>query len=197
MSATSSRLGLLVCVGTIFLAPLVASATVYSWTRADGALVLSNDLGEVPEDRKKTVSTFTSKLAGRAGAGDAPPSFPPRAATIDSDAYERGFARGVRTATRRVPRARTIRSVQVILQPSAPIVCYPAPAYAFPFYGAVGPFVPFFPYGWGYAYGFRHGRLVAHSHFFPGVRGRSRGLFFPYGHFSHQGFLFGHGFVLP
>ncbi|MCS6925740.1 MAG: hypothetical protein NZ578_07550 [Candidatus Binatia bacterium] len=106
-------------------------------------------------------------------------------------AAARALARGVPSAVPRAPRVRII-----IIQQPTPIACYTALPYDFPFYGFIGPYAPFFPYWGSYAYGFRRGRFVPHSHFFPGTRGRYWGLFFPYGHFSRHGFLFGYGLVV-
>lgn len=209
MSATLSWLGvqLLVC-GIVMLhrAPLT-HATVYSWTRADGVFVLSNDPEEVPEDQRGTAKTFTAKLAGKVRLIEAPPPLPPSPEVSVADAYERGLERGLQTAERQIAAAGeltcTVLSAvpptpptRIIIQQSAPVVRYVAPPNDFPFYGFIGPYAPYFPYGWSYAYGFRRGRLVPHSHFFPGTRGCRRGLFFPHGHFSQNGFLFGHGFVI-
>jgi hypothetical protein len=120
------------------------------------------------------------------------------------------LARNILSAVPRTPPSRII-----IQQPGPTIIREVSPDYSpSPFYGFIGPYVPS-PWGrfqgYGYPYGFR--RLVPHSHFFPGSR-RSLGarrtgvffspafrerhgeLFFPHGHFSHHGFLFGHGFVV-
>ena len=124
-------------------------------------------------------------------------------------AYERGLERGLQTAERQVALAgelaRTVLTAMppapptriIIQQPAPMIVRYVSPDYyAPPFYGFIGPYMPYSPYGFGYAYGFSHGRFVPHSHFFPGTRGQHTGLFFPHGHFFQDGFLFGHGFVV-
>src|SRR5262249_10814488 len=70
--------------------------------------------------------------------------------------------------------------------------------YAPPFYGFIAPYSTYywFPYNFTYPYGFGGGRFIPHSHFFPGARKQPARLYFPYGHASHRGFLFGHGFVL-
>ncbi len=191
----------------IFFLPALTSASVYSWKSADGVLVLSNDLEDVPEHQRKTVKKFTSKFAGKSIPVEvALPPLPSAEANVTS-AYERGLERGLETAERQVAMAgelaRTVLAAvppapptRIVIQQSAPIVRYVSPDYHFPFYGSIGPYAPYFPYGSSYAYGFGRGRLVRHSHFFPGTRGRHRGLFFPRGHFSQNGFLFGHGFVV-
>lgn len=141
------------------------------------------------------------------------------------NAYERGLAQGLHTAERQAALAgelaRTILTAippppppRIIIQQPGPIIIREVSPtyYTPPFYGFLSPYASFnwgLPYG--YAYGFR--RLVPHSHFFPtsrrGLRARRTGLFFsptfraqhgelffPDGHFSHHGFLFGHGFVV-
>jgi hypothetical protein len=141
------------------------------------------------------------------------------------NAYERGLAQGLHTAERQVALAGELaRNIVaaiprpappriIIQQPGPTIIREVSPAYdALPFYGFISPYASFnwgVPYG--YSYGFR--RLVPHSHFFPtsrrSLRARRTGLFFspafrarhgelffPDGHFSHHGFLSGHGFVV-
>ena len=187
-----------------------ASATVYGWKSEDGALHFSNDPGAVPETYRLTAEEFTSKLVGKeVPVEEAPP--PPSLTGEPLNTYERGLERGLEVAERQVALAGELaRSVvaatparppvRVIIRQSAPIVRYVSPGYSgIPFYGFVGPYAPHFstPYYWAsYAYGVGHGRFVPHSHFFPGTRGRHRGLFFPHGHFSQDGFLFGHGLVV-
>ncbi len=210
MSATLSWWGLqlLVCGIVMFHKALLTHATVYSWIRADGVLVLSNGPEEIPVDRRGTVKTFTSQLTGKPTLGEAPAPLPPSPAVSVADAHERGLERGLQVAERQIATAgelaRTVLSAvppvpptRIIIQQSAPIVRYAAPGYDSLFFGFVGPYAPYFPYGWSYAYGFRHGRFMPHSHFFPGTRSRRQGLFFPHGHFSQNGFLLGHGFVIP
>jgi hypothetical protein len=143
---------------------------------------------------------------------------------LQMNAYERGLERGLQSAERQVALAgelarNIVASVPrsappriIIQQPGPTIIREVSPAYdALPFYGFLSPYASFswgFPYS--YSYGFR--RLVPHSHFFPGsrrglrarrtglffsptFRARHGDLFFPDGHFSHHGFLAGHGFV--
>ncbi|MBI3304439.1 MAG: hypothetical protein HYZ72_20445, partial [Deltaproteobacteria bacterium] len=137
---------------------------------------------------------------------------PPSPEAEQASAYERGLERGLQTAEHQVALAgelaRTVLAAVppapptriVIQQPAPTIIRYISPAYsAPPFYGFIGPYAPYFfgsLYGFSYAYGFNRGRFVPHSHFFPGTRSRRTGLFFPHGHFSQDGFLFGHGFVV-
>lgn len=195
-----------------------AHATVYGWKGEGGVWHFSNDLDAVPEAQRASAKQFISKTTASA------PVAPPEQGTPTTDsvtavanpqiqAYERGLELGLQTAERQVALAgelaRTVLAAAprtpptriIIQQPGPTIVRYVTPDYyPSPYYGFVGPYAP--PFGWGvssrfpYAYSFRYGRLVPHSHFFPGVRGRQRGLFFPSGHFSHHGFLFGSGFVV-
>jgi hypothetical protein len=175
-------------------------------------LHLSNDPETVPEAQRATAKTFTSKLAGKAAPESTVPIAPPSPEAIPVSAYERGLERGLQAAERQVALAgelaRTVLTAvpqsspsQIIIQQPGPIIVREASPryYAPPFYGFIGPYTPHFwtPYGFGgYAYGFRHGRFVPHSHFFPGTRRRRSGLFFLHGHFTHRGFLFGHGLVV-
>jgi hypothetical protein len=132
--------------------------------------------------------------------------------------YERGLERGLQTAERQVALvselARTFLAAApqppplsppppqvIILQQPATVVRYVSSGPtvdAPPFYGFIAPYSNYygFPYRFTYPYGFARGRFVPHSHFFPGARNRRAGLYFPYGHASHRGFPFGHGFVL-
>jgi hypothetical protein len=200
------------CIGlTFFLWSRLVHATVYGWRGEGGVLNLTNDPEDVPEPQRASAQTFTSKLAGKnvsEGAVTLPPPSPEVEAT---SAYERGLERGLQTAERQVALAgelaRTVLAAVppspptriIIQQPPRTIVRYASPGYGTPFYGFIGPYAPYFfggPYGFSHAYGFGRGRFVPHSHFFPGTRGRRRGLFFPHGHFLHHGFLFGHGFAV-
>jgi hypothetical protein len=156
----------------------------------------------------------------------APPTEPlTTPGNLQMNAYERGLAQGLHTAERQVALAGELaRNIVaaiprpappriIIQQPGPTIIREVSPAYdALPFYGFISPYASFnwgVPYG--YSYGFR--RLVPHSHFFPtsrrSLRARRTGLFFspafrarhgelffPDGHFSHHGFLSGHGFVV-
>jgi hypothetical protein len=200
----------------LFLSAPAAYATVYGWKSESGVLNLSNDLEDVPETQRAAARKFTSKLAGKsapeAAVTPTPPSPEAEPVSTQMSAYERGLERGLQTAERQVALAgdltRTILAAVPRTPPTRIIIQQPAPtivrsvspySYAPPFYGFIGPYAPYFwgwPYGFSYAYGFRWGRFVPHSHFFPGVRGRRTGLFFPQGHFSRDGFLFGHGFVV-
>jgi len=196
-----------------FLASAPARATVYLWRGENGAMNLVNDLDDVPEAQRATAKKFTSKLASKSAPEGAVPSAPADPEAGAPSAYERGLERGLATAERQITLAgelaRTVLTAMppapptriIIQQPAPTIIRYASPYYyAPPFYGFIGPYSPYFPYGFpygfGYSYGFGFGRLVPHSHFFPGVRGVHTGLFFPHGHFSQDGFLFGHGFVV-
>lgn len=192
-----------------------AHATVYSWRDENGRLHFCNDQEEVPEAHRTLAKTFKSKLAAQNPA-EVPVTAPaPSAEPIAPSAYERGLERGLQAAERQVALAgelaRTLLAAApappppsspqiIIIQQPAPVVRYvsPEPAYAPPFYGFIAPYSTYygFPYNYTYPYGFGRGRLIRHSHFFPGARRRRAGLYFPYGHASHRGFPFGHGFVL-
>jgi hypothetical protein len=203
---------LLVGLFLLFPPPLV-HATVYGWKGEGGVLNLSNDPNDVPETQRASAKQFTSKLAGRPVAEDTAVAVtPPSAETASVSAYERGLERGLLTAERQIDMvgelARTVLSAApqpsppptVIIQQPSPsmVVRYVSPDYYSPYYGTIGPYSPYWgwPYGFGYTYGFSRGRFVPHSHFFPVVRGRRSGIFFPQGHFSHHGFLFGSGLVV-
>ncbi|NOT56633.1 MAG: DUF4124 domain-containing protein [Deltaproteobacteria bacterium] len=193
-----------------------AHATVYSWRDEHGKLHFCNAEDEVPEAHRPVAKTFKSRLAASTPVAT-PETAPAPSATPDPiSAYERGLERGLQTAERQVALAgelaRTLLAAAqppppppappqiIIVQQPAPIVRYvsPEPAYAPPYYGYIGPYATAsgFPYNDTYAYGFGRGRLIRHSHFFPGARRRGPGLYFPYGHSRHRGYLFGHGFVV-
>lgn len=195
------------------VSPSLVHATVYGWKGEGGVLNLSNDPNDVPEAQRASAKQFTSKLAGKSAPveetiGAAPPS----TETISMDAYERGLDRGLLMSERQIDMvgelARIVLSAApppspptIIIQQPSTIVRYVSPdpyPYTRPYYGFIGPYSPYWgwPYGSSYSYGFGWGRLVPHSHFFPVVRGRSTGVFFPHGHVSHDGFLFGSGFVV-
>lgn len=142
----------------------------------------------------------------------------PSAEPVAISAYERGLERGLQSAERQVALAgelaRTLLAAApqppapspsppqvIIIQQPATVVRYVSPKppmYAPPFYGFIAPYSTYygFPYNFTYPYGFGRGRLIRHSHFFPGARRRRPGLYFPYGHARHRGFLFGHGFIV-
>jgi len=194
------------------LSPSPVQATVYGWKGEGGVLNLSNDPNDIPEAQRDSAKQFTSKLAGKsAPAEEVVAVVPPAPETALVSAYERGLDRGLLTAERQIDMVgeltRTVLSAApqpsppatIIIQQPSTVVRYVSPdSYASPYYGFIGPYSPYWgwPYGFSYAYGFRRGRFVPHSHFFPVVRGRRTGIFFPQGHFSHHGFLFGSGFVV-
>src|SRR5229473_7216873 len=193
----------------LFLSSPPAHATVYAWKGESGVLNLDNDLEDVPEAQRTAANKFTSKLAGKSAPEGTVPLAPPSPEAGPMSAYERGLERGMQTAERQAALAgelaRTVLTAMppppptriIIQQPAPTIIRYVSPNYyAPPFYGLIGPYMPYSPYGFGYAYGFGFGRFVPHSHFFPGTRGVRTGLFFPHGHFSQDGFLFGSGFVV-
>lgn len=190
--------------------PLQVSATIYGWKEDGGVLHLSNDPEDVPEPAKETVTRYTSKLAQ--AEKNAVSETPIAPETESLSAYERGLERGLARAEKQVHMAAALarsvltaapppprQPVQIVIQQSAPVVRHVSPAYNEPFYGFVGPYSPYSYFGYygGYSYGFRQGRFPRHSHFYPGRRGGYHGIFFPRGHFSRDGFLFGHGIVLP
>jgi hypothetical protein len=205
---------LLVFGALVFLLPSLGDATVYGWRGENGVLHLTNNQEEVPEAHRPAAKTFTSRLAMQ-NPVTAPETAPaPSVAPDTISAYERGLERGLQTAERQVALAgelaRTLLVAAqpppppappqiIIVQQPAPVVRYVSsePAYAPPYYGYIGPYSTHgFPYNNTYAYGFGRGRLIRHSHFFPGARRRGPGLYFPYGHSRHRGFLFGHGLVV-
>jgi hypothetical protein len=143
----------------------------------------------------------------------------PSTEPVAISAYERGLERGFQAAERQVALAgelaRTLLAAApappspppsppqvIIIQQPATVVRHVSPgptaSYAPPFYGFIAPYSTYygFPYSFTYPYGFGRGRLIRHSHFFPGARRRRSGLYLPYGHASHRGFIFGHGFVV-
>lgn len=193
-----------------------AHATVYSWRDENGRLQFSNNQDEVPEAHRTSAKTFKSKLATQ-NPVDVPPVTTPAPSKEPEtvSAYERGLERGLQVAERQVALAgelaRTLLAAApqpppppppqiIIVQQPAPIVRYVSrePDYAPPYYGFIAPYLAYggYPYDHTYSYGFGRGRLIRHSHFFPGARRRGLGVYFPYGHQRHRGYLFGHGFVL-
>lgn len=204
-------------VGVLFFAAST-HATVYSWRDEKGRLHFCNDQDEVPETHRAVAQTFKSKLTTQ-NQEEVPVTAPSSSAEpVAISAYERGLEHGLQAAERQVALAgelaRTLLAAApappppppsppqvIIIQQPATVVRYVSPepiTYAPPFYGFIAPYSTYygFPYGLTYPYGFGQGRLVRHSHFFPGARRRRAGLYFPYGHASHRGFLFGHGFVV-
>lgn len=191
----------------------VVHATVFAWKGEGGALHLSNDPEEVPETHRPSARQFTSKFAGKAAPEALAPASPPPPSAESTTAYERGIERGLIAAERQMEMTNEILKTTlqvvhqppppaptiIIQQPSEPIVRYVdrGPDY-FPYYGPIAPYAAYWgvPYAYRYPYGFSRGRLVPHSHFFPGTRRRSLGLFFPYGHSTQHGFISGHGFVV-
>lgn len=211
----------LVAILLLALLPGQVNATVYGWKGAGGVLHLSNDPEEVPDPATETVTEYTSKLAQKA-AKKAEAASPPANVSSDTDererlsAYERGLERGLASAEKQVRMAADLarsvltaapqplpqQPVQIVIQQAAPVVRHVSPAYNTPFYGFIGPYTPHSYFGHysghfgGYSYGFRQGRFPRHSHFSPGRRRGRPGIYFPRGHFSRDGFLFGHGIVL-
>ena len=214
------RLGL-VSILLLTLLPVQVSATVYGWKGDGGVLHLSNNPEDAPDPATETVTEYTSKLAQKAANTSSatetatPPAAPPAETEIERlRAYERGLERGLASAEEQVQMAAELarsvltavppppprQPVQIVIQQAAPVVRHVSPAYTYnsPFYGFIGPYIPhsYFGHSGGYSYGFRQGRFPRHSHFSPGRRRGRRGIYFPRGHFSRDGFLFGHGIVL-
>jgi hypothetical protein len=190
----------------------VVHATVFAWKGEGGALHLSNDPEEIPETHRTSAQQFTSKLAGKAAPENPAPAFSPPLPAEPTTAYERGVERGLFAAERQMEMTNeilktTLQAVRqplpppptiIIQQQSEPVVRYvDRNSYPVPYYGFISPYSAYWgvPYASHYSYGLRRGRFVPHSHFFPSARGRSKGLFFPYGHSTHHGFLAGHGIV--
>ena len=194
------------------------SATVYEWRSPNGNRHFSNNVATVPEDKRDAARTFTSRFAGKQiGASPSPlpanrtqDSAAIQAGITNMAAYERGLERGLQTAERQVRMAaelaRTVLAAaprrpptQIIIRQSAPQVRHIYSHDPAPFYGFISPSGPYhsshFPYR-SYSYGFRRGRFIPHSHLSPSRHRRHRGIFFPRGHQSKDGFLFGHGLVL-
>ena len=193
------------------------SATVYEWRSPNGNRHFSNNVATVPEDKRDAARTFTSRFAGKQiGASPSPlpanrtqDSAAIQAGITNMAAYERGLERGLQTAERQVRMAaelaRTVLAaaprrppIQIIIRQSAPQVRHVYSHNPAPFYGFIGPYghydSSYFSHR-SHAYGFRRGRFIRHSHLSPSRR-RHRGIFFPRGHHSRDGFLFGHGLVL-
>lgn len=203
--------------GSFFVSDSPAWATVYGWKSEGGVLHLSNDPTEAPTGKRDSVQQFTSKFAQpatdtTAASTTTPPEAPPQPApsiNLETSAYERGLEKGMRTAERQVELATQLAQVmlaatprtpptQVIVQQSSPVIIqstapgyYPPPFYNYGWYR--GPYLPdaCVSSRFLYAPSFRCRRFLSHSHFFPDGRGRGAAVFFPYGHFSHHGFLFG------
>lgn len=154
--------------------PFLAHATVYSW-REGGVLMMSNSPEDVPENKRASVQSFTSKPAPRRARGEEEAPYTPSVEAAALDAYQRGFERGLEAAEREVAFAERLAAsvpqapaVPIVIEQSAP----PTPYYdypATPYYGAYTPY-PSYLLGY-YAYGFP-ARLGRHRRFFHGVRSR-------------------------
>jgi hypothetical protein len=202
---------------SVFLYAASAYATVYGWKGDGGVFHLSNDLEDVPAAQRDSALKFTAKPvpAVPTPTPEPTPSTSDLAAAsvnLQLSAYERGLEHGLQTAEQHMTLAGELARAMLAATPRTPptriVIQQPGPIiirdvtpdyYPSAFYGFAGAYAPF---GWGffpgfsYAYGFRYGRFAPHSHFFPCVRGRCRGLFFPHGHFSHHGFLFGPSLIV-
>ncbi len=202
----------------LFLLPSLTHATVYGWKGEDEVMYFSNSAEDVPEAYREKARTFTSKLAEQEKkALEAKPLVAPPVGPMPAEsAYTRGFEKGLAMASEQTrlagELARTIlESVprqappRIIVRLPKVVVTHSPYSYArrsnarrpYSGYGYISPYAPYAPYSsFGYSYGFRRGRFLPHSHFFPHTRTRRSGYFFPHGHASHRGFLFGHGFVV-
>jgi len=170
-----------------------ASATVYSWRGADGALMMSNDPADVPVDQG-SVRQFTSKPASGPAPDAQSAADPPSAPAVALDAYERGFDAGQQSAERQVALAVELARITAPpLAPAAPIVIeqappsvpdvasyYPQPYYPMPYYSPVGYYGS---YGYPFASPFLVS-VVSHRGF---AHPRGFGSPFPRGGFSHVG----------
>ncbi|MBI3249809.1 MAG: DUF4124 domain-containing protein [Deltaproteobacteria bacterium] len=211
-----------ISLGGLLLFASSAQATVYSWRDVGGSLQFSNSVDAVPEVQRASARQFVSKFATAAPAPVEvqPPAEPETTAVqLQMSAYERGLAQGLQTAEQQVALAGELaRSVLVAVPRTPPprIVVQQAGAviirdvspdyYSQPFYGRLSPYgspywdVPAGPYcgtssRFSSTRSLRCSRFVRHSHFFPGGQRSGAELFFPQGHFSHRGYLFGSGFV--
>jgi len=178
--------------GLLVLSPALARATVYSWKTADGVLMVSNNPEDVPEDKRASARSFTSKPAPKPSREEeeaAAAASSGEAAAFD--AYQRGFERGLEAAEREVAFAERL-AASIPPAPPAPIIIaqpaaappsyddYSTPYYDYPppFYTAYTPY-PFFTVGVARRFG-RHG------HFPPGAHARGGHRFG--GSFSRAGF---------
>lgn len=209
-----SQAALLASAFLISSSSSVAHATVFAWKGEGGALHLSNDPADVPETHRPSAQQFTSKLAGKPTPTDSASVPSPLPPVEPTHAYERGVERGLQAAERQMEMTNellktTLQAVRqpsppppptiIIQQQSEPVVRYvDREPSDFSHYGFIAPYSSYWgvPYASSYPYGFRRGRLVPHSHFFPGTRRRNTSIFFPHGHSTHHGFLSGHGFAI-
>ena len=194
-------------------------ATAYEWRSPNGSRHFSNDVATVQEDKGEAAWTFTSRFACKRPPAVASPV--PANRTQDSSAvqtsvaqahiaaYERGLERCLQTAERQLRMvgelARTVSEAaprrpltQIIIRQPAPQVRHVYSHDPAPFHGFIGPYAPYHSNHFWHrnrSYSFRRGRLVPHSHLLP-ARRRHPGIFFPRGHRSRDGFLFGQGLVL-
>jgi len=146
----------LAIVGVLLLSPLVAHATVYTWRGEGGVLMMSNNPDDVPEDKRGSAQTFTSKPAPKRAQREEEPAD----ASAVVDAYERGFERGLEQAERQVTFAERLAAsapppapVPIIVQPPAapaPDYDYDYPDYDYPppLSSAYAPWaVGYYPFG--------------------------------------------------
>jgi uncharacterized protein DUF4124 len=173
--------------GLLVLSPALARATVYSWKGDDGVLMVSNNPEDVPEDKRASVRSFTSKPAPKRAREEEEAAAAASGEAAAFDAYQRGFERGLEAAEREVAFAeRLAASIPqappvpiVIAQPAAPApyddysdYSTPYSNYPPPFYAAYAPY-PFFTVGVA-------GRFGRHRHFLPGAHARGRRVGVPF-----------------
>jgi len=196
--------GLVVILSTSF--SLGVSAAVYEWKSPNGSRHFSNDVATVPEDKRDAARAFTSRFAGKslpAGASPVPANRTQDSSAVQADiariaAYERGLERGLQTAERQVRMAtelaRTVLAAAPRRPPTQIIIRQSAPQVRHVF--SHDPYHSSYFRHRSYSYGFGHGRFVSHSHLSPSRHRGHRSIFFPRGHHSRRGFLFGHGLVM-
>ena len=168
-------------VGLLVLSPVLAHATVYSWRSDDGVLMVSNNPEDVPEDKRASARTFTSKPAPKPVRDEEAAS----GAAAALDAYQRGFERGLEAAERQVEFAERLAAAIPQAAPVPIVIQQPAPAAPYdeyPGYDNPAAFYPYPPYVLGYSPFFVGGRFGARRHFFPGVRVRGRHFGPPFSH---------------
>ncbi len=210
-------------IGSLLAFPSLTQATVYSWRDEKGTLQLSNNVEEVPGAQRAAAHQFVSKLAAVTPVSSETP-LPRNAETTPANAemhaYERGLAQGLQTAEQQISLAGELAQAilaatprpappRIILHQAGPVIVRDvSPAYSFPslysyarFSGAPDRDFPRGPYcgtskRFSSTQSLRCRRFVPHSHFFPGRRRTNAELYFPQGHVSHRGYLFGHSFAV-
>ena len=137
--------------------------------------MVSNNPEDVPEDKRASVRTFTSKPAAKRVRQE---EATPDATSVEAaafDGYQRGFERGLQAAERQIAFAQGLAAslpqappVSVFIeQPSPPTPDYDYPVASYAPYPLYPPFLGYYTYGFG-------GRFGQHRHVFPGNRFRGR-----------------------